>query len=117
MITPNQNKEENNWAMACQLASFAGYMIPLGNVIGPLIVWLIKRQEMPFVNEVGKEAVNFQISLSIYCIISIILCFVLIGFVLLIGLAILNLIVVVIASIKANEGIYYRYPLTIRFIK
>ena len=81
------------------------------------MVWLLKRDSSPFVDEQGKEALNFQISFLIYIIISIILCVLLIGFVLLIALGIAELILVIMAALKANEGVSYRYPLTIRFIK
>jgi hypothetical protein len=60
------NSEERNWAMTCHLASFAGYVLPLGNIIGPLVAWLMKRDEFPLVDDQGKEALNFQISMTIY---------------------------------------------------
>ena len=111
------SKEERTFGMLCHLAALAGYVIPLGTILGPLVVWLLKRDSSPFVDEQGKEALNFQISFLIYIIISIILCVLLIGFVLLIALGIAELILVIMAALKANEGVSYRYPLTIRFIK
>ncbi len=72
---------------------------------------------MPLVDDQGKESLNFQISMTLYYILSTILIIALIGIVLLIGLSIFNLIVVIIASVKANKGEKYRYPLCIRFIK
>ncbi|MDY6852424.1 MAG: DUF4870 domain-containing protein [Thermodesulfobacteriota bacterium] len=104
--------------MLCHLSALAGFIgIPFGNIIGPLIIWLIKKNDFPFVNEQGKEALNFQISLTIYGIIAALLIFVVIGIFLLIGLGIFGLIMVIIASIKANQGESYRYPITIRIIK
>lgn len=102
--------------MACHLAAFAGWVIPLGWILGPLIVWLIKRNEFPFVDEQGKEAVNFQLSVIIYGIVAGILCLLLIGFVLLIALAIFQIVLVIVATVKVSNGEHYRYPLTIRFI-
>jgi uncharacterized Tic20 family protein len=73
--------------------------------IGPLIIWLIKKDTSPYVDAQGKESLNFQLSILIYCFVTC-------------GLAgIFGLIMAIIASIKANEGIVYRYPLAIRFIK
>ena len=115
---PAPSKDERMWGMFCHLAALAGFIgIPFGHILGPLIVWLVKREEYPFVADQGKEALNFQISLSIYGLICIPLMFVVIGILLLIALVIAALVFIVIAAIKANEGTPYRYPLTIRFIK
>jgi uncharacterized protein len=111
-------KDARTWALICHLAGLAGFTgIPFANVIGPLVVWLIKKDQSWFVNDQGKEAVNFQISLTIYIIIAAILAFLLIGIPLLFVLGIGGLILIIIAAVKANEGVVYRYPLTIRFIK
>ena len=91
-------------------------IILLGNILAPLIIWLIKKEELPFVEDQGKEVLNFQISMIIYLAISIILCFMLIGIPLLIGLIIFDFIITIIATINANDGKYYRYPITIHFI-
>jgi len=117
-VTTNKEltKDERMWAMLCHLFALAGFIIPFGNVIGPLVGWLIKKEESEFVNDQGKEAVNFQISMTIYIIISAFLVVVLIGIPLLIGLAIFDLIMIIVAAIKANDGVKYRYPLTIRLI-
>lgn len=111
------NREENMWAMFCHLSAFAIFIIPsFGNIIAPLIIWLIKKDEFPLVNDQGKEAINFQITMTIYFIVSIIFSFFIIGIPLLIALFFFIPIVTIIAAIKANEGEMYRYPLTIRFI-
>ncbi len=110
------DKEERMWAMFCHLSTFSGHFIPIGNIIGPLIIWMIKREEMPLVDDQGKEAINFQISITIYLIVSLILVLALIGIPLLIALGIFNIVVTIMAAIKANEGHEYRYPLCIRFI-
>lgn len=103
--------------MACHLAALAGYIIPFGWIIGPLVVWLIKREESAYVDYHGKEALNFQISVLIYGIISVFLVFILIGIPILIALGIYQVVMIIIATIKASNGEYYRYPLTIRFLK
>src|SRR5687768_9744196 len=79
MSENTQAKEEQNWAMICHLAALSGFVIPLGNVLGPLVVWLIKKDTMPLVDKHGKEALNFQITVTIAMVISIVLMFVLIG--------------------------------------
>lgn len=113
----SSNKEERMWAMLCHLSSFAVFIIPtFGNIIAPLVVWLVKRDQFHLVDDQGKESMNFQISLTIYMIISIILSLVLIGIPVLVGLSIFWFVMVIIASVKSYEGGYYRYPLTIRFI-
>ncbi len=112
------SKDERMWGMFCHLAALAAFVgIPLGNILGPLIVWLIKRDEFPFVADQGKESLNFQISMSIYGLICIPLMFVVIGIFLLFALMIVDVVFIVIATMKANEGTLYRYPLTIRLIK
>ncbi len=114
------NKDARMWGMICHLAGLGG-LIPIvpviGSVIGPLIVWQIKKDEFGFVADQGKEAVNFQISILIYAIVSGLLCFACVGFVLLPAVYIFDLIFLLIAAVKANGGERYRYPLTIRFIK
>ncbi len=102
--------------MLCHLSAFAGLFIPLCNILGPLIVWLIKRTEMPDVDAHGKESLNFQISMTIYGIVCAFLILILVGIPLLIIGAIFWFVVVIIASVRANAGELYRYPLTIRFI-
>lgn len=110
-------KEERLWGMLCHLSVFSAHFIPLGNIIAPLIIWQIKKEDSSFIAYHGKEALNFQISIIIYISIAAILSFFLIGLPLLFGLWIFSLIIVIIAALKANDGQYYRYPLTIRFIK
>jgi uncharacterized Tic20 family protein len=114
--TPTLTPDERNWGMFCHLAALAGFIIPLGNIIGPLVVWLMKRDEYPFVNDQGKESLNFQISILIYIAISAILILMVIGVFLMIAIGVFSLIMIILASVRANEGTPFRYPLTIRFI-
>jgi uncharacterized Tic20 family protein len=111
------DKSANTWAMACHLSALAGFIIPFGNIIGPLVVWLVKKGEFPAVDQNGKEALNFQISVTIYGLVCGLLVLVLIGIPLLIGLVIFDIIMIVMSSVKANNGQPVRYPLCIRFIK
>jgi uncharacterized Tic20 family protein len=110
-------KDAKLWGMLCHLAALAGFIIPLGTVIGPLIIWLIKKNDSPFVDDQGKESLNFQITVLIAAVVSVILMIILIGFFLLIAVGLTDLIFIIIASVKANNGEQYRYPFAIRFIK
>jgi uncharacterized Tic20 family protein len=101
----------------CHLSALAGFVIPaLGHILGPLIVWLVKRGDSPEIDEHGKEALNFQITMLIYNVVAGILCLVLIGFILLPILHVLNVVFVIIAALRAGEGKMYRYPLTLRLV-
>jgi hypothetical protein len=129
----NATSSTRGWEVMCHLASMIGLfgylgMIPFGNIIAPLIVWLWKRNESVGVDAHGKESLNFHISWTLYWLCSLavvgILCMVLIGILLipllLIGGAIgwlAMLVLTLIASVKASNGELYRYPLTIRFLK
>ena len=103
--------------MLCHASALLGLFFHfLGHILGPLIVWLVKRGDSPEIDAHGKESLNFQISMLIYDAIAGILCIILIGFPILIALWILNTVLVIIASINASEGNFYRYPFTIRMI-
>jgi hypothetical protein len=114
---PMDTEEERTYAMFCHLGALSGFVVPFGNIIVPLILWLTKRESSPFVDMHGKEAINFQISLLIYFLISAVLILLLVGIFLLAGLCIFNLVIVIIAGVRAKSGESFRYPLTIRFIK
>lgn len=117
-IAPQPQPEERTWAALCHAAAFATFVLPqFGSIIGPLVVWLVKKDTSPFVNDQGREAMNFQISCFIYAIVCALLFFVLIGIPLIIALGIFWLIEVVVASVNASNGIAHRYPLSIHFIK
>jgi uncharacterized Tic20 family protein len=111
------NKDACTWAMFCHIAGMGWLIVPaIGGVIGPLIIWQIKKDLHAFVNQHGKEALNFQISMLIYGVIAGLLCFACIGWFLLPAVAIADIVFAIIAAVKATNGETYRYPLTIRFI-
>jgi uncharacterized Tic20 family protein len=107
-----------SWAALCHASALLGVVIHFpGHLLGPLIVWLYKRDDSPELDAHGKEALNFQISMLIYNVIAAVFCLVLIGFLFLAILWVLNAIFVIIASIQASDGKFYRYPMTIRFLQ
>jgi len=112
-----KDPNDKNLGLLCHLLALTAFVIPFGNVLGPLVLWLVKRADSPFLDALGKEAVNFNISWLIYGLVAALSIFVLIGFLLAPAVLIAWLILVVIAAIKASEGKIYRFPLTIRLIK
>ncbi|GAB2516272.1 DUF4870 domain-containing protein [Lysobacter humi (ex Lee et al. 2017)] len=116
-VGTSRTTEERQWGMFAHVAAVLGLILPFGNIIGPLILWLMKKDTMPFVDDQGKEALNFQITVTIAMLIAGASMIVLIGFLLLPAVAIAALVLTVMAAIKANEGVAYRYPFTLRLIK
>ncbi len=115
--TSSTSSEIRTWSVLCHASALLGLFFHfLGHLLGPLVVWLIKRDASPEIDSNGKESLNFQISMLIYDAIAAILCIVLIGIPILIALWVLNTVFVIIASVKTSEGKFYRYPFTIRFL-
>ena len=119
--SPLSPSEEKNWAVATHLASLCGYIgVPFGHILGPLVIWLMKKDSSRFLDEVGKETVNYNISVIIWFIVSFALFFTIIGIplsiLMIVGLSFMDIIVTVLAATEASNGRQYRYPLTIRFI-
>ncbi len=112
----NLNNEEKNWAMACHLATLIGIIIPFGNVIAPLVIWLMKKDQMPMVDREGKKSLNFQILMTICMVVAFLLMFVLIGFILLPIIGILAIVFAIIAAVKVSNGVDYQYPVNVKFI-
>ena len=105
------------WTILCHASALLGVFFHFpGHILGPLIVWLAKRQDSPEIDAHGKESLNFQISMLLYNAIAVVFCLVLIGFLVLPILWVLNAVFVIVASIQASDGKFYRYPMTIRFI-
>jgi len=114
---PISSADVRTWNVLCHASALLGFFFPwAGHIIAPLSVWLVKRGDSPEIDAHGKESINFQLSMLVYSVISAILCLILIGFVLLAILHIVNVVLVIIASIRASEGKFYHYPITIRFL-
>ena len=113
----SSSADVRTWHVLCHASALLGLFLHfLGHLLGPLIVWLVKRGDSPEIDAHGKESLNFQLSMLIYDAIAAILCIILIGIPILIALWIMNTVFVIIASIRASEGKFYRYPITIRFL-
>ena len=110
-MTQENSKQERTWAMVCHLPALC-----LG-FLAPLVVWLIKKDEFPLVDDQGKESLNFQLSMLLYFLGAWLLCFVLIGFPIFFGLVVFDYVMVIIAGARAYSGQRFRYPMVIRFIK
>ena len=103
--------------MFAHLSGLIGFIIPLGNLLGPFVIWQIRKADMPFAADQAKEALNFQITVTLAFIVCFILMFVLIGALLMPLVGIVAIVLMIIAAIRANDGESYQYPLTLRLIK
>ena len=114
-------KDERLWATLAHLSAFAIYFTGIGHLVGPLVIWLAKRSGNPFINDQGREALNFQITWTIMMVANCILFITIIGAVIAVPLfyvlPVYHVVCMIIAAIKANDGVAFRYPLTLRLIK
>ena len=114
---PVSSPEERNWSMLLHLSAFSGLIIPFANLIAPLVVWLMFRARSDMVDYHGKRALNFQISMTIYTLIAVILSFVLIGIPFLIAFGIISIVWTIVAAVRASRGDPPGYILSIRFLR
>ena len=109
-------KETRNWAMILHLSQFAGYVIPLAGFIATIVIWQVKKDQLPGLNQHGVAAVNWMISSVIYLGISIVLSIILIGIPLLILVGLATIVFPIIAAVKASNGEHWKYPASIPFL-
>ena len=109
--------DERTMGLLAHLSAFAGLLIPFGNIVGPLVLYLVKRDESEFIADQAREALNFNLTMTLAGIVAAVLMIVLIGFLLLPVIGIAWLVLTIVAAIKANEGEWYRYPVNVRFVK
>ena len=116
--SPMSAAEEKNWTMFIHLAALLVVTgIPFANLIGPLVLWLIKKDQSPTIDAHGKEVVNFQITTSLALVVAFILAFLFIGFLLLPLVGVAIIVFAIIGGMKANQGVLYRYPFSLKLIK
>jgi uncharacterized protein len=112
------DRDARNWAIICHLSALVGLLgIPLLHILAPLFVWLFKRKDYPFVDDQGKEALNFQITMGLIGLLGWVLTLIFVGWVLLILLLAINFVFVLSAALKVNRGDAYRYPFNLRLIR
>lgn len=107
--------EENTFLMLMHLSQLAGFVVPGAGLILPIVMWATNKDQSEVVDRHGKMILNWMISLFIYSIVSFILVFLIVGIFTFIALALINLIFAVIGGVKANEGVLWHYPLSIKF--
>jgi uncharacterized protein len=112
---------EQQWIVFLHLSALAGMVIPsLGHILGPLIIWLVKKPESAAIDAAGRNVLNFQISWTIWMFVSIIVAFagscLVIPIVLPVGLAIAWIVFVILGAVKASNGETYKFPLTIKML-
>jgi hypothetical protein len=117
MSVADTEKDTRLWGMILHLSVLAGHVVPYAGLIAPIVIWQLKKNELPGIDQHGKNAVNWIISFIIYSVVCILLIFVIIGIPMMIILGVLGLIFPIIAGIKANNGEYWKYPLSITFFK
>lgn len=110
------SKDARTWGMLCHLSALSVLITGVGILLGPLVVWLLKRNDFPFVDDQGKESLNFQITMAIAFAFCIPLCFIGVGFLLLPIVGIVDIVLTVTAAIRASDGIAYRYPFALRLV-
>ena len=110
-------QSERDWAMFCHLSAFAGFFFPFGGILGPIICWISRKDESEWINKNGKASLNFQLSMLLYIVLVIPLCFILVGIPLLLALFVLKFVCVIVASIRAAKGEAFKYPISIPFIQ
>jgi uncharacterized Tic20 family protein len=113
---PALSGEDRLWGALAHLSAFAMYFTGIGHIVGPMIIWLWKRDTNSFVASEAKEAMNFNISVSIYALVALVLCLIFIGIPLLIALHSFQVICIIIAALKASDGRSFRYPLNLRLV-
>lgn len=112
-----QTPEQKQTGMFLHLSQLLNFVVPFGGVVAPVLIWQLKKDEIPALDAHGKMVANWMISSLIYGIVSLILCIVLIGILGLLALAVTSIVFPIIGAVKANNGEHWEYPLTIKFLK
>ena len=116
-VSGSLSQEDRNWGLIAHLSALSGLIIPLGSVLGPLIVYLVKKDQSVFGTDCAKEALNFNITVVIAAIVCACLWLIFIGILLSVALFFVWLVLTIIAAVRASEGTVYRYPATLRLVK
>jgi uncharacterized Tic20 family protein len=111
------------WAMFCHLSALVGLIVPFGTILGPLLVWLIKKNELPAIDQHGKDALNFQITVGIASValgivggLTLAFCVGIVFLILAVLIGLAGLIFAILNGIKANNGEPYKYPYSLKLV-
>jgi uncharacterized Tic20 family protein len=111
-----QDQETRKWAFILHISVLAAFVLPLAGLIAPIVIWQLKKDELPGLDAHGKNAINWIISAAIYLVVSVPLVLVIIGIPMLVALGAAGIVFPIIAAIKANHGEVWKYPLSISFV-
>ncbi|SMF22023.1 hypothetical protein SAMN02745866_01380 [Alteromonadaceae bacterium Bs31] len=109
--------EEKTFLMLMHLSQLTGYILPGAGLVLPIVMWATNKDAFPEVDRHGKNIFNWMISMLIYFVVCMVLMFIFIGLIALVALMIVNLIFIILAAVKANDGQLWPYPLSIKFFK
>lgn len=112
----NLSSADTTPAVLAHVLAFCGYIIPFGHIVAPLIIYLVKKDDSPYARHHAAESLNFQISMTIYMVVSLFLVLVLVGIFMLLALLIIDIILIIVAAVQASNRQWFRYPLNIRFV-
>ncbi|HEY3756198.1 MAG TPA: DUF4870 domain-containing protein [Opitutaceae bacterium] len=115
MTTATYSSNDRLWSVLCHLSFFFGVGV-LAFVL-PLVLYLVMKRDSPFITHHAREALNFHLSLLLYGIICIPLCIIVIGAIGYVVIGLIGLICAIVAAVRASQGVYYEYPMTIRFVR
>ncbi len=113
----DREQQTRQWAMFVHLSLLAGFVVPFAGFVLPIVLWQVKKNELPGIDIHGKIVVNWILSAIIYAFVCFLLVFVLVGIPLLIALAILGIVFPIIGGVKASNGEVWKYPLSITFLR
>ncbi|MEM8639270.1 MAG: DUF4870 domain-containing protein [Cyanobacteria bacterium P01_G01_bin.54] len=117
MNRPDQSQESRQWAMFLHFSQLSNFVIPLGGIIVPIVIWQLKKEELPGIDEHGRMVTNWIISSLIYGVVGAISSAVIVGFIILAVVFVCSIVFPIIGGLKANKGLFWKYPLTLEFLK
>ena len=117
LLNEEHSKDERTWGMWLHLSQLANFVAPMAGLVAPIVIWQLKKDQLPALDSHGKNAVNWLISSAIYALFGLLTFFFVVGFFILMAVAALGVVFPIIAGIKANNGEVWKYPLTISFLK
>ena len=117
LLNEEHSKDERTWGMWLHLSQLANFVAPMAGLVAPIVIWQLKKDQLPALDAHGKNAVNWLISSAIYALFGLLTFFFVVGFFILMAVAALGVVFPIIAGIKANNGEVWKYPLTISFLK